>query len=107
MLRVDREVRTAIQTETAKKILQSVLPRLQEFDAILFDFDGVLADTEPVHWACWSEVLRTLGVTLEWEFYRDQCIGIDDREMLRMMAHSAEPPRAWESARSTWNTRPS
>ena len=70
---------------------------MPEFDAILFDFDGVLADTEPVHWACWSEVLRTLGVDLEWDFYRDQCIGIDDREMLRMMAQTAEPPRTWES----------
>ena len=28
-----------------------------EFDAILFDFDGVLADTEPVHYACWAEAL--------------------------------------------------
>jgi len=23
------------------------------YDAILFDFDGVLADTEPLHWASW------------------------------------------------------
>lgn len=56
------------------------------FDAILFDFDGVLLDSEPVHWACWREVLLPLGVSLEWEFYRDQCIGIDDRLMLQMMA---------------------
>ena len=70
---------------------------MPEFDAILFDFDGVLADTEPVHWTCWAEVLRTLGVTLEWEFYRDQGIGIDDREMLRMLAASSEPPRTWET----------
>jgi len=40
---------------------------MAEFDAILFDFDGVLADTEPVHWACWAEVLAALGVKLEWE----------------------------------------
>jgi beta-phosphoglucomutase len=66
------------------------------FDAILFDFDGVLADTEPIHWACWAEVLAPLGVVLAWEFYRDQCIGIDDREMLRMMATQSEPARNWE-----------
>ena len=69
---------------------------MAEFDAILFDFDGVLADTEPVHWACWAEVLAPLGVTLEWEFYRDYCIGIDDREMLRMMATRSRPPRDWQ-----------
>jgi beta-phosphoglucomutase len=64
-----------------------------EFDAILFDFDGVLLDTEPVHWASWAEVLATVGLTLTWEYYRDYCIGIDDREMLRLMA----PDRDWNS----------
>ncbi len=66
------------------------------FDAILFDFDGVLLDTEPVHCACWSEVLAPLGANLTWEFYRDSCIGIDDREMLRMMASQADPPVDWK-----------
>jgi HAD superfamily hydrolase (TIGR01509 family) len=65
------------------------------FDSILFDFDGVLLDTEPVHWACWAQVLAPLGVTLSWEFYRGSCIGIDDREMLRMMATQSDPPRDW------------
>ena len=65
------------------------------FDSILFDFDGVLLDSEPVHWACWAEVLAPLGVILTWEFYRDHCIGIDDREMLRMMATRSHPPRDW------------
>jgi len=66
------------------------------FDSILFDFDGVLADTEPVHCASWAEVLAPAGVALEWEFYRVQCIGIDDREMLRMLASQSHPPRPWE-----------
>ena len=65
------------------------------FDAIFFDFDGVLVDSEPVHWACWREVLLPLGVSLEWEFYRDYCIGIDDRLMLQMMATASDPPRDW------------
>jgi HAD superfamily hydrolase (TIGR01509 family) len=66
------------------------------FDAIFFDFDGVLIDSEPVHWACWREVLLPLGVSLEWEFYRNQCIGIDDRLMLQMMATASDPPRDWQ-----------
>jgi HAD superfamily hydrolase (TIGR01509 family) len=68
----------------------------QFFDAILFDFDGVLVDSEPVHYACWAEALRPLGVHLDWEFYSRNCIGIDDREMLRMMATQSDPPRVWE-----------
>lgn len=66
---------------------------MTSFDAIFFDFDGVLADTEPVHWACWAEVLASAGVDLEWDFYHSYCIGISDDEMLRLVATRAEPPR--------------
>src|SRR5262249_35690157 len=65
--------------------------------AIFFDFDGVLLDTEPVHCACWAEMLASTGIALTWEYYRDFCIGIDDRDMLRTMARQADPPREWES----------
>ena len=70
---------------------------MSALQAICFDFDGVLLDTEPVHCACWAEVLAPAGVTLTWEYYRDQCIGIDDRDMLRTMARQAVPPRDWDS----------
>ena len=73
------------------------MPASRPFDAILFDFDGVLADTEPVHCTCWAEVLRPLGVELTWEYYRGCCIGIDDRDMLRRMAACASPPADWEA----------
>jgi beta-phosphoglucomutase len=64
---------------------------------IFFDFDGVLLDTEPVHWASWAEVLDSIGLTLTWEDYRDRYIGIDDRDMLRFVAREADPPRDWDS----------
>ncbi len=70
---------------------------MRALQAIFFDFDGVLLDTEPVHWACWAEVLAPAGLDLTWEYYRDQCIGIDDRDMLRTMARQADPPRDWDS----------
>jgi beta-phosphoglucomutase len=56
------------------------------FDSILFDFDGVLMDSEPVHFACWREVLLPLGVSLEWGYYLDYGIGIDDKLMLQRLA---------------------
>jgi HAD superfamily hydrolase (TIGR01509 family) len=65
------------------------------YDAILFDFDGVLLDSEPVHCECWAAVLEPAGIRLTWEFYRGHCIGIDDREMLRMLARRQNPPRDW------------
>jgi beta-phosphoglucomutase len=70
--------------------------KMPEFEAILFDFDGVLLDSEPVHCACWAEVLAPLGVTVEWEYYRQYGVGVDDRGMLRTMAARSDPPRNWE-----------
>src|SRR5450755_546685 len=70
---------------------------MHEFQAIFFDFDGVLLDTEPVHCASWAEVLAPAGVTLTWEYYRDYAIGIDDRDMLRNLARQADPPHDWDS----------
>ncbi|HTP31382.1 MAG TPA: HAD family phosphatase [Candidatus Acidoferrales bacterium] len=70
---------------------------MSDLQAIFFDFDGVLLDTEPVHWASWAQMLATEGITLTWEYYRDYCIGIDDRDMLRALARQADPPRDWES----------
>ena len=70
--------------------------KMPEFEAILFDFDGVLLDSEPVHCACWAEVLAPLGVTVDWEYYRQYGVGVDDRGMLRTMAARSDPPRNWE-----------
>jgi HAD superfamily hydrolase (TIGR01509 family) len=46
------------------------------YDAILFDFDGVLADTEPLHWASWAQFLRPLGVDLDWATYARCALGL-------------------------------
>ncbi|MBS1855937.1 MAG: HAD family phosphatase [Acidobacteria bacterium] len=69
---------------------------MNHFQGIFFDFDGVLLDTEPDHCACWAEVLRARGVELTWEYYRDHCIGIDDRDMLRVLARMADPPKEFD-----------
>jgi beta-phosphoglucomutase len=69
---------------------------MSAFDSILFDFDGVLADSEPAHCACWAEVLKPQGITLEWEDYCRRFVGIDDRDMLRILAAERNPPAAWD-----------
>ena len=70
---------------------------MNDFDAILFDFDGVLADTEPLHFACWNEVLAPLGVTMSWEFFSKYGVGVDDRRLLHILAEQSDPPKEWES----------
>jgi beta-phosphoglucomutase-like phosphatase (HAD superfamily) len=72
-------------------------PTMPRFDAVLFDFDGVLADSEPLHYACWVEALAPLGVALTWEFFRDYCVGLEDRQMMRLLAARSDPPRDWET----------
>jgi len=69
---------------------------MPRFDSILFDFDGVLVDSEPLHCASWGEVLTPFGITLEWEDYRAQYLGIDDRDMIRRLAAEARPPLDWQ-----------
>lgn len=56
------------------------------FDAVLFDFDGTLVDSEPIHFECWGLVLEPLGVKLTWDEYSRNCIGVSDRAMVRQLA---------------------
>ena len=51
--------------------------------AVLFDFDGVLVNSEPLHFYAFSEVLKAEQIELtEDEYYRD-LIGFDDRGAFR------------------------
>jgi HAD superfamily hydrolase (TIGR01509 family) len=62
------------------------------YEAILFDFDGVLADSEPVHFECWQEILRTYDLDLDWNTYRDHGIGVSDRKLLALVCERAQRP---------------
>jgi len=53
------------------------------WDALLFDFDGVLADSEPVHHSAWNQTLKPLGIQLDWDDYRKHFVGISDEIALR------------------------
>ena len=59
--------------------------------AVVFDFDGVLADSEPLHLAACQEVFAAIGVTLTREEYYARYLGYDDETMIRVLAHD----RGW------------
>jgi beta-phosphoglucomutase len=65
------------------------------FDSILFDFDGVLADTEPIHYDCWLEVLAPFGIRPTWDYYQRECIGISDRLMVERISTPESFDRIW------------
>jgi beta-phosphoglucomutase len=50
--------------------------------AIVFDFDGVIADTEPLHFEACRDVLAPFGVALTAEEYVEHYIGVADRKAL-------------------------
>lgn len=52
-------------------------------DAVIFDFDGVIVDTEPIHYAAFQRVLVPLGLQFSWDEYVETYIGFDDRDAFR------------------------
>lgn len=47
--------------------------------AVIFDFDGVIADTEPIHFAAFRKVLAEIGVALTEADYYANYLGYDDK----------------------------
>ncbi len=48
--------------------------------AVIFDCDGILVDTEPLHYRAFQKVLAPLGLAHSFEHYMEFFIGFDDRD---------------------------
>ena len=48
--------------------------------AVIFDCDGILVDTEPLHYQAFQKVLVPLGLGHSVERYMEEFIGFDDRD---------------------------
>ena len=55
-------------------------------EAIVFDFDGVLANSEPAHLAALTEVLQELGVAITPADYYQRYLGLDDAGVFRVVS---------------------
>lgn len=51
--------------------------------AIIFDFDGVIVDTERIHFQTLQRVLEEEGIPLSWEEYIQTYLAMDDKNCLR------------------------
>lgn len=61
--------------------------------AVLFDFDGVIVNTEPVHWSAMNEVLSMHGLApVAWEQYCQEMLGLDDRGLFAGAYAKAQKP---------------
>jgi beta-phosphoglucomutase-like phosphatase (HAD superfamily) len=65
--------------------------------AIVFDFDGVIANSEPLHFGAFRDVLATEGVTLTERDYYARYLGYDDVGVFK----------AVDAARGVWGRRTS
>ena len=52
-------------------------------NAVVFDFDGIIVDSEPMHFRAFQNVLEPLGKGFPWEEYCETYIGFDDRDAFR------------------------
>ncbi|HUN59203.1 MAG TPA: HAD family phosphatase [Candidatus Binataceae bacterium] len=57
--------------------------------AIIFDLDGTIADTEPLHYEAFAQVLRGQGIELTLKHYTEELIGYDDRGCFETMLREA------------------
>ena len=54
--------------------------------AVIFDFDGVIADSEPLHLRAYQQVLEREGIELTREEYYARYLGFDDSGLFRALA---------------------
>jgi beta-phosphoglucomutase len=58
-------------------------PGVTMLKAVVFDFDGIIVDSEPMHYRAFQKVLEPLGAGYSWQEYLDRYMGFDDRDAFR------------------------
>jgi len=58
-------------------------------ESIIFDFDGVIVDSEPLHYQAFVMVGKGIGFEFSYEEYMATYIGFDDRDAFRVMLDAA------------------
>ena len=80
--------------------------------AVFFDFDGTLVDSEPLHYDCWMQAVHPFGGGMDWPEYNKRLTGRTDLEASRILlseaGHEASETmirRVLESKRKAFNSR--
>jgi beta-phosphoglucomutase len=72
-----------------------VTPEAPLLKGIIFDFDGVIANSEPLHFAAFRDVLTAEGIALAERDYYERYLGFDDLGVFRRVA--TDRGRAWST----------
>ena len=65
---------------------------MQHLHAIVFDFDGVIADSERLHLRAYQEVLAPEGITMSNEDYFARYLGYDDVGVFKALGRDHDVP---------------
>jgi len=79
--------------------------QLNGITTVLFDFDGVLIDSEPLHFTAWQNALAPLGVRLELNYFLKRFVGIEDRQAIQELAAEQKPPRVFDELWSCFSKK--
>ncbi|SHE68424.1 haloacid dehalogenase superfamily, subfamily IA, variant 3 with third motif having DD or ED [Desulfacinum infernum DSM 9756] len=66
--------------------------RLHPLQAVIFDFDGVVVDSEPLHYKAFMETLAPFHLQHDYDVYVERYIGFDDRDAFRAIFEDAGRP---------------
>jgi HAD superfamily hydrolase (TIGR01509 family) len=62
--------------------------------ALLFDLDGTLADTDPIHFQTWQDILQPYNLAIDPAFYRAKFSGRRNQEIIQELLPHLSPPEA-------------
>ena len=68
--------------------------------AIFFDFDGIIVDSEPIHYEAFNHILADRGFEITWQEYMDDYIGFDDRDVFKTRWYREHQPLSDEHLRT-------
>lgn len=60
---------------------------MSRIKAVLFDMDGVLINTEPLHYRMWKETFRGRGLEIDYDVYKG-CIGATDAFLMELILNN-------------------
>ncbi len=70
--------------------------------AVIFDLDGVVADTEPIHRKSFNITLKQLGINIPLKLYRERYVGLGSLSIMEdvfRMHHAKRSARFWVNKR--------
>ena len=67
-------------------------------EAILFDLDGTLADTDSIHFAVWQDILVRFELDIDRTFYRQRISGRTNSKIIKDIIPQLSLEDAWKLA---------